>query len=440
VYEGEGAVTEFLEDEAALIDRTLELLAYETGNPPGKTRAVVDHVESLLADLGLDVERIAVDGAKPNLIATIPGETDDALLFNGHLDTVPFDRDEWSVDPLGERQGERIYGRGATDMKGAVAAMLEVARSYVETDTIPPVTVRFALVSDEETGGAAGLRALLETDAIDADVADAAVIGETTCADGQHSVTVGDRGSIWLTLEATGEAAHGSRPPLGDNAIDRLYQAVAFVRDSLQSRSLELDPRLDPIVEDSVAYYAPSMGEETAMDLFRYPSVNLGTFEGGSAVNSVPERARAELDVRLSPGVNTATVLADVRECLAEHEGVEIVDVSWSVGTFEDSESAIVDATASLAADVTGDRVYRRCATGGGDAKKLRNAGVSTVEFGLGTDRAHAVDEYTTVQALRGNAHVYARLPYAFADRLSGRSMSSDASGTERRSSSGPST
>jgi succinyl-diaminopimelate desuccinylase len=351
------------------------------------------------------------------VIATLPGTGDATLCFNGHLDTVPFDREGWTTDPLGERRGDRIYGRGATDMKGAVAAMLEVARAYAATDTTPPVTLRFAFVSDEETGGAAGLRALLEADRIEAD---AAVIGETTCADGRHSVTVGDRGSIWLTLEATGEAAHGSRPPKGVNAIDRLYEAVDFVRDSLQARSLELDPRLAPIVEESVAYYAPSMGEETVRDLFSHPSVNLGTFEGGSAVNSVPETARAELDVRLAPGVNTATVLADVRECLAEHESVEIVDVSWSVGTFEDPDSPLVDATASLAADVTGDRIYRRCATGGGDAKKLRNAGISTVEFGLGTDTAHAVDEYTTVDALEGNALVYARLPYALADRLDG--------------------
>lgn len=418
MHQGERTVTEHLRaNRETLVDRTVELLSYETGNPPGTTRKLVDDLESLLSDLGLDVERFAVDGAKPNVIATLPGTGDATLCFNGHLDTVPFDREGWTTDPLGERQGDRIYGRGATDMKGAVAAMLEVARAYAATDTTPPVTLRFAFVSDEETGGAAGLRALLEADRIEAD---AAVIGETTCADGRHSVTVGDRGSIWLTLEATGEAAHGSRPPKGVNAIDRLYEAVDFVRDSLQARSLELDPRLAPIVEESVAYYAPSMGEETVRDLFSHPSVNLGTFEGGSAVNSVPETARAELDVRLAPGVNTATVLADVRECLAEHESVEIVDVSWSVGTFEDPDSPLVDATASLAADVTGDRIYRRCATGGGDAKKLRNAGISTVEFGLGTDTAHAVDEYTTVDALEGNALVYARLPYALADRLDG--------------------
>jgi succinyl-diaminopimelate desuccinylase len=68
---------------------------------------------------------------------------------------------------------------------------------------------------------------------------------------------------------------------------------------------------------------------------------------------------------------------------------------------------------------VTGERVFRRSATGGGDAKKLRHAGIPTVEFGLGTDTVHGVDEYTTVDALVGNATVYTRLPYAYAERAS---------------------
>ena len=78
-------------------------------------------------------------------------------------------------------------------MKGAVAAMLTTARTYVETDTTPPVTLRFAFVSDEETGGDAGLAALVAANRIKAD---ACIIGETTCEQGRHSVTVADRGSI----------------------------------------------------------------------------------------------------------------------------------------------------------------------------------------------------------------------------------------------------
>ncbi|APW99612.1 acetylornithine deacetylase [Halobiforma lacisalsi AJ5] len=396
----------------AVADRTLELVGLETTNPPGNTRESVALLESWFDDLGLETDRVATDPEKPNLLATLPGDGERTLLFLGHLDTVPYDPDGWSYDPLGERVGDRIYGRGTTDMKGAVAAMVEVARAYVETGTTPPVTLSFVFVSDEEIAGEAGVRALLERDRL---AADACVIGEPTCDAERASITVADRGSIWLTLEATGEAAHGSRPMLGENAIDRLWAALEDVRGRLESRRLSVPGAVEPVLEESVDYYAPAMGERTARRLFERPTVNLGTLEGGEAVNSVPREATAQLDVRLAPGVETPAVLADVREWLVDHEGVSIADVGWSVGTYEDPDAPVVAATRSVATDVLEEDVFRRSATGGGDAKQLRNAGIPTVEFAVATDTAHACDEYTTVDALAATAEAYARLPGAFA-------------------------
>ena len=120
---------------------------------------------------------------------------------------------------------------------------------------------------------------------------------------------------------------------------------------------------MEPIVDESVEYYAPSMGADTARDLFDYPSINLGTIEGGQAINGVPQFARAEIDVRLTAGVDTSEVLSEIRECVADCDGITIADVSWNVGT----------------------------------------------------DIVHAGDEYTTVDALVGNAEVYAHLPAAWA-------------------------
>ncbi|MDB2224607.1 M20/M25/M40 family metallo-hydrolase [Halorubrum ezzemoulense] len=398
-----------------LVSLALDLLAVDTSNPPGDTREIVAAIERFLDPLPVEVERFAVDPAKPNLLVRVDGASDRTLLYNGHLDTVPFDADAWTRDPLGERADGRVYGRGATDMKGAVASLLFALRAVVATDAEPPVDLLFAFVSDEEVGSDAGLPALLDARALDAN---ACVIGEPTCEEGRRSVTVADRGSIWLTLEAAGEAAHGSRPMLGVNAVDRLYGAVETIRERFGAERLEIDAEMEPIVEESVEYYAPSMGEATARDLFRYPSINLGVLEGGDAVNAVPGSARAEVDVRLTAGVHTPDVLAAIRDCVAGCEGITVADVSWSVGTTEDPASPLVDAVASTAAAVTGDRVFRRSATGGGDAKKLRNAGISTVEFALGTDTLHAPDEYVPVDALVDNAVVYARLPAAWRSRV----------------------
>ncbi|MCU4744556.1 M20/M25/M40 family metallo-hydrolase [Halobacteria archaeon AArc-m2/3/4] len=409
----EPALEEYVADHRdELIDLALDLLAVDTANPPGDTRAIVDLLEESLSSLSVDTERFAVDPAKPNLLVTLPGTRDRTLLYNGHLDTVPFDEGVWSFDPLGERVDDRLYGRGATDMKGALAAMAFALRAFVETDTEPPVDLAFAFVSDEEIGGEAGLPALLDGGRLEAD---ACVIGEPTCERDRHSVTVADRGSIWLTLEATGEAAHGSRPALGMNAVDRLYDAITTLRARFGTRRLTIDPTIEPILEESVAFYTPTMGAEIARDLFATPTINLGILEGGEAINSVPQSARAEIDIRLSAGVPTTEILSEIRECVADCEGVTITDVSWSVGTAEPIESPLVEATASIAEETIGERVYRRSATGGGDAKTLRNAGIPTVEFAFGTDTVHAVDEYTTVDALVSNAVVYTRLPEAWA-------------------------
>ncbi|EMA07343.1 M20 family metallopeptidase [Haloferax denitrificans] len=396
---------EHREDVAGL---AAALVGHDTQNPPGDTRELASWLESFFSDLGIDAERVASDPTKPNLVATLPGATDRMLVLLGHLDTVPFDASEWTRDPLGERVGDRLYGRGATDMKGAVAAMLAVAKAYVETDTVPATTLVFAFVSDEEVAGNAGMPTLLDRRGLDAD---ACVIGETTCESDCHSVTVADRGSIWLELESTGTAAHGSRPMLGENAIHRLYRAVNDIESTLGEVRFDFDPAVRALVDESVEYYAPRFGADAARELFERPSVNLGVLSGGDRVNVVPAAARANLDIRVTAGVETEAVLDTVRDVVAGHDGVEISDADWSVGTFEDPDDALANAVSSVAESVTGGRVYRRSATGGGDAKRMRNAGIPTVEFGLGTETAHAVDEFTTVGALVGNAEVYARLP-----------------------------
>ncbi|MFA9516701.1 M20 family metallopeptidase [Halopenitus sp. H-Gu1] len=411
-----------------LVDLACELLAVDTSNPPGATRAIVEVIEEHLADVPVETERFAVDPAKPNLLARLSGAADRTFLFVGHLDTVPFDETEWTRDPLGEYveaspegpEEDRIYGRGATDMKGAIVSMLFALRSFARPDHEPPVDISFAFVSDEEVGGDAGLPSLLEPDRI-ADGwldADACLIGEPTGDRTRHSVTVADRGSIWLTLDATGDAAHGSRPVLGENAIDRLYDAVTVLRERFGSRQLDVDATMAPILEESVAYYAPTMGAETARDLFERPSINLGTIEGGDAINTVPASARAEIDVRLLAGVHTPTILEEIRECVGACAGVTIADVSWSIGTAEAIDGPLPEAVASTAETVTGERVYRRSATGGGDVKTLRNAGISAVDFAIGTDTVHAPDEFIPVDALVENAEIYAQVPAAWAETI----------------------
>jgi succinyl-diaminopimelate desuccinylase len=140
-------VVDYLERTSdELLATTHRLLDSDTQNPPGNTRAIAEWLQSELEGLGCDCECFCVDPEKPNVVTTLPGRSDFTLLYNGHLDTVPFQTAEWSYDPLGEVVDDRLYGRGATDMKGAVGAMLHVARAYARTGNYPtdnnPVRVR----------------------------------------------------------------------------------------------------------------------------------------------------------------------------------------------------------------------------------------------------------------------------------------------------------
>ena len=398
-----------------LVETTLDLLAIDTRNPPGGTREAIEWIERYVTALGLTPVRITSDESNPNVVVTVPGERAWTLLYQGHVDTVPFDREAWSVDPLGERVGDRIYGRGATDMKGAVAAMLETLRTFATADEKPPITLQFAFVSDEETGGDAGIDAVLETDAI---TADAAVVGETTSTRDRHSVAVADKGRVWLTLTATGESAHGSRPMVGRNAVDRLYEVVTGCRETITGLELSYPEAVDRIVDESIEYYEahPAGRELDPRELFDHPTVNLGRLDGGSTVNSVPGSATAEIDVRVTPGASAEGMFERFERCIRGREDVEIADVSFVNGTFVDPDHPIVRTVVETGREVIGRRVLRHCATGGGDAKKLRAAGIPAVECAIGSDTAHAVDEYVPIDALERTTEWYLRLPGALVD------------------------
>jgi len=414
--EAESVVSYIRDHPTELLATTHGLVAADTQNPPGNTRPLAEWLLRELRGLGYDCERFCVDPQKPNVVATLPGQSEVTLLYNGHLDTVPFQASEWSRDPLGELDGDRLYGRGTTDMKGAIGAMLQVARAFARTDTTPPVTVQFAFVSDEEVAGDAGLSTRLRTDRLDPD---ACVVGEATGREGVDSLAVGDRGYVWPTLTVEGTAAHGSRPMFGANAIDRLYGVLEECRSRLRGIDVPTDGFDDAVVEESIRYYGRQLDRERAAGLFRSPTVNLGRLNGGDAVNSVPASAEARLDIRVLPSVEPETVLAELRDCTAGQD-VTITDITWTEGTYTEPSTPLVRAATDVARATLGTPVYRRFATGSGDAQAFREHGVPTIEFATGTGTVHGTDEYTTREKLLGNAVAYARLPFRFARRHGG--------------------
>ncbi|WP_243740486.1 M20/M25/M40 family metallo-hydrolase, partial [Streptomyces sp. 8K308] len=248
-----------------VVELTRALVAVDTVDRDETT--ALDVLAPLLADAGFTLELFEHAPGRGGLIAEwSPAGHAPPLCLSGHLDTVPMGAAAWSHDPLGgETAGDRLYGRGTSDMKGGVAAMVVAATRVAALPGPHRAGLRLVLTAAEETGcrGAAGLAARLR-----GRPSGPLLIAEPTA----NRVLHGHKGALWLAADTSGVTAHGSTPHLGENAIYPLARAV--------TRLAGFDFGAPP---------HPILGS---------PTLNVGTFEGGLNTNSVPDRARATIDVR----------------------------------------------------------------------------------------------------------------------------------------------
>jgi succinyl-diaminopimelate desuccinylase len=256
-----------------LLTLARQLVRLDTTNPPGDELPAARCVAEFLRSAGLEVLVQEFEETRGNLVARLRGRGErGGLLFSGHLDTVPVgDAGGWTVAPLdGVVRDGRLFGRGVLDMKGAVAAMAVTLRD-LSGEGGPKGDIVLALTAGEETDSC-GARMLCEAGLLDG--MELAVIGEPTHLD----VGIAHRGALWVRVDTQGEAAHGSQPAAGVNAV----------RDLLDW--------LDPMesIEALVA--------EPVDDVLGSGSASLNMIGGGTSVNVVPDRAHAVLDFRTVPG------------------------------------------------------------------------------------------------------------------------------------------
>ena len=190
------------------------LIAAPSENPGGTEEAVAEVVTGVLAGLGADPTTVRSDAGRPSVIARIGSGGRPKLVWNGHLDVVPAGApDTWAHGPWdGVVEDGRLFGRGAADMKGPVAAALAAAAAIRRAGVELSGTLEFHLVADEELAGTHGTRVLWDRGLLDAD---AAIVGEPS----ELQLGLAERGGAWITLTAYGRAAHGSQPHRGVNAI-----------------------------------------------------------------------------------------------------------------------------------------------------------------------------------------------------------------------------
>lgn len=397
----------------AVVGMTRRLMAVPSPNPPGEVRACAEEAAALLREVAPDAEVTlhATSSEVTNLVARIAGAGPGRLLaFNGHLDTYPVNEAlPWTVDPLrGELRDGRLYGRGAADMKGGIAAsILAFALLARHRDAWRGEAV-LTLAGDEESMGPLGTKWLLDN-VPGLARASAVIIGD---AGSPRVLRFGEKGFLWIEVEASGTAAHGAHVHLGENAVDRLRVALdAVVR--LRDLPVAAPESVTAAIAAAKPVSEPLAGVGEAFVLGNV-TVNVGQVAGGTAPNLVPASARAACDIRLPVGVTCA----EAEEALAR--GLDgLPGIAWRVlRRFEpnhtDPGAEIVRLAHAAAAEVLGGEVAVNMRVGGSDARWFRMAGLPTVVYGPTPHNMGGADEWADVAELEAVARVHALAAFDF--------------------------
>lgn len=388
-----------------LIEMSRQLVGAASPNPPGDVARAADVAEKLLLAIpGMEVERVTTAPGIVNLIGRLSAHRQGRrLVFNGHLDTFPIGEDlGWTVPPLdGVLRDGLLFGRGVSDMKGGIAASLLAIRVLSAHRDAWAGEVVVTLAGDEETMGSLGTRHLLEH--FPHARGDAMISGDVGSP---MVVRFGEKGLLWVEIEAEGSPAHGAHVHKGVNAIDRLRAALDVLK-QLEMLETNEPPMVAAAIEAAEPISEPLSGAGEAKVLRRV-TVNIGVIEGGVSPNLVPTRAVAKVDIRLPVGLNTADVEALLRERLARLPGVQLRVVQKYEPSFTDPSHEIVEAIVQAAEQILRQKPATNMRVGASDARLYRMFGIPSVVFGPTPYNMGGPDEHIRIDELINVAKVHA--------------------------------
>jgi acetylornithine deacetylase/succinyl-diaminopimelate desuccinylase family protein len=359
-------------------------------SPSGEERAVMEETARWCEAHALPFAVLAADPDRPNVVVTVgdPG-SGPTVVMNGHLDTVPVsDLAAWRsgpFDPTLSADGRKLVGRGASDMKSAVAVMLHVVDRLRDASLRGAVQVH--VVSDEETGGAVGTLFLME------EIAAGRLPRPDYCLIGEKSdlkVRNAERGLLAVEVTCLGRAAHTAAARVtGINAIAKAAKAILAL-------------------EGDIDRFHPSVGK---------PVISINTIQGGIAHNVVPGECTFSIDRRLIPGETRESAVAEIRQAL---DAIAAEDAEFrfelTVDPHRDhvpanltpDDSPLVAALQQSIREVTGaEPEYFVAWAGATDGRFYRQAGIDTVGYGPGGEFAHGANEAVIVDDLVTQANVY---------------------------------
>jgi len=396
-----------------LVELARALIRFPTINPPGEAyQPCAEFIGRRLSDRGFAVNYVRAAGTpgdterypRINVIARREGSVAGPCVhFNSHIDVVQSGAG-WTLDPFAAVPGDgKIYGRGACDMKGGLAASIIAVEALIDSGAQLPGTLEISGTVDEESGGYGGVHYLAQRGWFSAPRVDHVIIPEPLNVD---RVCIGHRGVWWAEVETHGRMAHGSMPFLGDCAVRHMN---AFI-DRLER---ELYPKLAARRTDMPV--VPSGA--------RHSTMNINSIHGGQAETSgfpapcVPDSCRLVIDRRLLIEENMDCVKDEVRALLeqlvAERAGFayELRDIFEVQPTMADRDGPVARSTAAAIQRVLGRAAEFVCSPGTYDQKHIDRIGKlrDCIAYGPGIlDLAHQPDEYVLIDDMVNSAKVMA--------------------------------
>jgi len=279
-----------------------------------------------------------------------------ALLLNGHLDVVPAKPEDFRP----YQKDNRIYGRGSGDMKAACAVMIEIMKKMASEER--PPSLGLMLTTDEEIGGFNGVGYLVETRGYRPELA--------LIPDGGRNLAtlaVNEKGVLHLKLKAFGKAAHGSRPFLGENAVDKLIGTYQELRK-----------------------FIPQLREQKWQN-----TMNLGKIQGGEATNKVPDYAEMDLDIRFVGKEDKDKILRQVREVTSDFE-----ILAQGPPFVQDENDHFIKDYQRIAEEVLGQELSLYRSEGASDARFFSEVGVPVISTKINCDNIHAEREWVDIDSM----------------------------------------
>lgn len=363
-----------------VISLTRKLISYNTINPEGNEEDIARFVGKLLSENGFNVDyhqlaknRLTVIAEK-GLSSLVP-----PLVMTGHFDTVPLGEKHWRDDPFsGTIRAGKIYGRGSSDMKGGIAAMICAALEAFK-ESVPQGGVRLILTAGEESG-CHGAKHLAYTH-YDLGKASAIIVGEPT----SNVPAIGHKGGLYLKVSASGKTAHSSMPELGDNAIYKAARAIT----KIENFRFQADRD----------------------ELHGFPTINVGLINGGKNLNSVPDYCEFTVDIRSTTRITHSEILKRLSQELGEEVTIEkLVDLP-PVSSSESSPFVqLVYSACSIDPDKDVHRKSLSYLTDGAVLQQLYR-GVPTIILGPGQpEMAHQTDEFCYTAKIEEAVTIYKKI------------------------------